>query len=37
MPQFQELQRRIATFNRDSAHAVSWEELKAELIERAAQ
>jgi len=35
MPQFQELQRRMASFDRDRAHATSWERLKAELIERA--
>ncbi|MDR1162691.1 MAG: addiction module protein [Candidatus Accumulibacter sp.] len=36
MPQFQELQRRMASFDRDRdrAHAVSWEHLKAELIKR---
>jgi putative addiction module component (TIGR02574 family) len=33
--QFQELQRRMASFDRDRAHAISWEDLKAELIERA--
>ncbi len=37
MPQFQELQRRIATFDSDRAHSVSWEELKTELIERTTQ
>ena len=34
MPQFQELQRRMASFDRDLAQAISWEQLKAELIER---
>lgn len=35
MSQFQELQRRIASFESDRAHAVSWTHLKTELIERA--
>ncbi len=35
MSQFQELQRRMASFESDRAHAVSWAHLKAELIERA--
>jgi putative addiction module component (TIGR02574 family) len=35
MPQFQELQRRLASFDHDCTHAVSWEHLKAELTERA--
>lgn len=35
MPQFQELQRRMASFESDRAHAVSWAHLKTELIERA--
>jgi putative addiction module component (TIGR02574 family) len=35
MPQFQELQRRMVSFESDRVHAVSWEHLKAELIERA--
>jgi putative addiction module component (TIGR02574 family) len=35
MPQFQELQRRMVSFDRDCAHATSWEHLKAELIKRA--
>jgi len=35
MPQVQELQRRMVSFNRDRAYAISWERLKAELIERA--
>jgi len=35
MPQFQELQRRMVSFDRDRVHATSWENLKAELIERA--
>jgi putative addiction module component (TIGR02574 family) len=35
MPQFQELQRRMVSFDHDRAHAMSWEHLKAELIERA--
>jgi len=35
MAQFQELQRRLASFDHDRAYAVSWERLKAELVERA--
>jgi len=35
MPQFQELQRRMVSFDHDRAHAIRWEHLKAELIERA--
>ncbi len=35
MPQFQELQRRMASFDQDRAHATSWAHLKAELIARA--
>lgn len=35
MPQFQELQRRMVSFDRDRASATSWAHLKAELIERA--
>ena len=35
MQQFQELQRRITSFDHDRANAVSWEHLKAELTERA--
>ncbi|MEX3556258.1 MAG: addiction module protein [Burkholderia gladioli] len=35
MAQFQELQRRMASFDHDRAHATSWEHLKTELIERA--
>ena len=35
MPQFQELQRRMVSFDQDRTHAVSWEQLKAELVERA--
>jgi len=35
MPQFQELQRRIVSFESDRAHAMNWEQLKAKLIERA--
>ncbi|MDR2637804.1 MAG: hypothetical protein LBB55_05640 [Zoogloeaceae bacterium] len=35
MPQFQELQRRMVSFDHARAHAMSWEHLKAELIERA--
>ncbi len=35
MPQFQELQRRMVSFEGDRAHAVSWDHLKTELIERA--
>jgi putative addiction module component (TIGR02574 family) len=34
MPQFQELQRRMVSFESDRAHAVSWAHLKTELIER---
>jgi putative addiction module component (TIGR02574 family) len=30
-----ELERRLSTFNRDRAHAVSWDDLKAELKSRA--
>ncbi|ETE33523.1 hypothetical protein B398_04695 [Xylella fastidiosa 32] len=33
MPQFQELQRRLQSFDHDRAHAVSWAHLKAELTE----
>lgn len=35
MPQFQELQRRMVSFDCDRADAISWEHLKAELIKRA--
>jgi putative addiction module component (TIGR02574 family) len=35
MPQFQELQRRMVSFESDRAHAVSWAHLKTELVERA--
>ena len=35
MPQFQELRRRMASFDQDRARATSWAHLKAELIERA--
>lgn len=35
MPQFQELQRRMVSFDHDRVHAISWEHLKAELVERA--
>lgn len=35
MPQFQELQRRMVSFESDRLHGVSWAHLKTELIERA--
>jgi putative addiction module component (TIGR02574 family) len=35
MPQFQELQRRMVSFESDRTHAMSWAHLKTELIERA--
>ncbi len=35
VPQFQELQRRMVSFESDRAHAVSWAHLKTELVERA--
>ena len=33
-PQQAELERRLATFEHDRAHGVTWESLKAELAER---
>jgi putative addiction module component (TIGR02574 family) len=33
--QREELERRLSTFGRDKAHAVSWDDLKAELKSRA--
>lgn len=35
MPQFQEFQRSMVSFESDRAHAVSWAHLKTELVERA--
>jgi putative addiction module component (TIGR02574 family) len=35
MPQFQELERRMISFEGDRLHAVSWTHLKTELIQRA--
>ena len=35
MPQFQELQRRLASFENDRTSAVTWAHLKTELAKRA--